>query len=276
MAEALNKRKKILAAAKKVFQKKGYAEAKMSEIAAVANVSLGTIYNFFEGKRDLFERLNLPELESVRPEREKKRREIMRAALVLFGENGYAGTTMEQIAQSQGLSKAALYQYFKSKEELFSEMLRTSRLNITAREIKVRKDGNDWEAVLKEIARSYLETHHEPERTAFLRSVIQDSGKFSDIGNLYYKQGFSRAAEDIAFYIQKMQKKGKVKNVNPKLAATIFLGALLSYVVLYRVIKGIEAEFSEEEVVDLAVEIFINGLKASPAEKTKTVEQEGD
>lgn len=268
------KKKRILSAAKEIFLKKGYTEAKMSEIAARANVSLGTIYNFFEGKRDLFDRLNLPELESIRPEREKKKREILRAALVLFGENGYAGTTMEQIAQSVGFSKAALYQYFRSKEELFSEMLRTSRLNVTAKDIKGRTGGKDWEEVIIDIARSYLETHHEPERTAFLRSVIQDSNKFPDIGCLYYKRGFSQAAADIAFFLKKVQKKGKIKNVNLKLAATILLGALLSYVILYRVIKGIEAEFSEEEMVSLCAEIFINGLKASPAKKSELENKE--
>ncbi|MFC1978887.1 TetR/AcrR family transcriptional regulator [Chloroflexota bacterium] len=53
--EAIAKRRKrqILAAARDVFSQKGYAEATTAEIAQTAGVSEGTIYNYFEGKRDL-------------------------------------------------------------------------------------------------------------------------------------------------------------------------------------------------------------------------------
>jgi len=53
--EAIAKRRKrqILAAAREVFSQKGYAEATTAEIAQTAGVSEGTIYNYFDSKRDL-------------------------------------------------------------------------------------------------------------------------------------------------------------------------------------------------------------------------------
>ena len=52
-AIAKQRKRQILAAARDVFSRKGYAEATTSEIAQTAGVSEGTIYNYFESKRDL-------------------------------------------------------------------------------------------------------------------------------------------------------------------------------------------------------------------------------
>lgn len=53
-----------------------------------------------------------------------RREEILDAALVAFSENGYDRTSFREIARSAGLSQAGLLHYFKSKEELFVEVLR--------------------------------------------------------------------------------------------------------------------------------------------------------
>ncbi len=46
--------KEILAAAEKVFDKFGYAQARMDAVAAEAGLAKGTIYNYFPSKADLF------------------------------------------------------------------------------------------------------------------------------------------------------------------------------------------------------------------------------
>lgn len=51
------------------------------------------------------------------------RRRIVAEALALFGEFGYHGTSVENIASASGVSRAALYQYFESKEQIFVELL---------------------------------------------------------------------------------------------------------------------------------------------------------
>ncbi len=50
---AATRRAQILEAAAQVFAQKGYPRATTAEIAAVADVSEGTIYNYFESKHDL-------------------------------------------------------------------------------------------------------------------------------------------------------------------------------------------------------------------------------
>jgi len=50
--------------------------------------------------------------------RSRTTREIEAAALTLFEEQGYAATTVEQIAKRAGVSQATFFRYFKSKEEV--------------------------------------------------------------------------------------------------------------------------------------------------------------
>ena len=67
----------------------------------------------------------------TRREREKKVREeeIIAAAKKIFFEKGFHDTSMDEIAKASQFSKKTLYQYFKSKEDLF--------LTVAAREFKM-------------------------------------------------------------------------------------------------------------------------------------------
>jgi AcrR family transcriptional regulator len=51
------------------------------------------------------------------------RERILDAALDLFSEHGFDGSSLQQIADRLGLTKAALYYYFRSKDELLTALI---------------------------------------------------------------------------------------------------------------------------------------------------------
>ncbi len=55
-------------------------------------------------------------------EKSLKRQQILEAALTVFSRYGYKRTTMNDIAENMGISRAALYLYFKNKEEIFRSL----------------------------------------------------------------------------------------------------------------------------------------------------------
>ena len=57
--------------------------------------------------------------------RDEVRKKIVEAAYDLFLQKGYHATTMSAIADSLGVTKPALYQYFPGKEELYACRCRT-------------------------------------------------------------------------------------------------------------------------------------------------------
>ena len=52
---------------------------------------------------------------------------IVEASMHLFARRGYHGTSVSQIAEATGLTKGALYWYFKGKEDLFLSVLDSIR-----------------------------------------------------------------------------------------------------------------------------------------------------
>jgi AcrR family transcriptional regulator len=62
-----------------------------------------------------------------RPEKEKRRNEILDAAFLEFSTKGYAGASMEAIARRARASKETLYAWFENKETLLNTLF-ASRL----------------------------------------------------------------------------------------------------------------------------------------------------
>ena len=86
---------------------------------------------------------------------------IINAAESQFIRFGFRKTTMEDIAKAAGIGKATLYYYFKSKEDIFAEMVeRVGQAGVYAiaeaartgenSQVKLRIFGNSFAASMKE------------------------------------------------------------------------------------------------------------------------------
>ena len=53
-----------------------------------------------------------------------RKREIIEAAIEVFGEKGFPRSKMGEIAVKTGIGKGTIYEYFSSKKELFEEMFK--------------------------------------------------------------------------------------------------------------------------------------------------------
>src|SRR5574337_1840300 len=67
-----------------------------------------------------------------RPLVDDKRRLILDAALEVFAERGFHGTTIPEIAAAAGVGAGTLYRYFEHKEALVNEVYRDAKLRLRA------------------------------------------------------------------------------------------------------------------------------------------------
>ena len=59
----------------------------------------------------------------ISDEKKKQRQtDILKTALKLFSQKGYYATSIDDITREAGISKGLIYNYFKSKEEIFFEL----------------------------------------------------------------------------------------------------------------------------------------------------------
>jgi AcrR family transcriptional regulator len=64
-------------------------------------------------------------LEPLTPERRRAmtRQHLLEAAAIVFARKGFHGATLDEVAATAGFSKGAVYSNFKSKDDLFLELL---------------------------------------------------------------------------------------------------------------------------------------------------------
>jgi len=86
-----------------------------------------------------------------RPETIVRRREILDAAVDIFGAKGYAGGTLQDIADRVGMTHAGILHHFGSKDQLLLEVL-------------VHRDETDVE---------HLEGQHIPDGMPLFRHLVQ-------------------------------------------------------------------------------------------------------
>lgn len=61
--------------------------------------------------------------------KEKRRKEILDSALACFAKKGFQVATVDDIVEHSGISKGAIYNYFKSKDEIYLELMKASTDN---------------------------------------------------------------------------------------------------------------------------------------------------
>ena len=64
--------------------------------------------------------------------RQQRKSQILDAALKILARNGLKGTKVSQIARSVGVSHGLVFEYFKTKEDIFAELIRRNNEHIEA------------------------------------------------------------------------------------------------------------------------------------------------
>lgn len=74
---------------------------------------------------------------------------IIDAATKYFSRYGFHKTTMDEIARHIHKAKGVLYYYFKSKEELFNEVLKKELDDVKSELIKITESSDDYLTIIK-------------------------------------------------------------------------------------------------------------------------------
>jgi TetR/AcrR family transcriptional repressor of mexJK operon len=161
---------------------------------------------------------------------------IIEAATVLFLRNGYAGTSMDDIAALAGVSKQTIYTHFADKERLFTDLIlrNTERVDDFLEALADKlNNSHDLEKDLGEVARRYVNTVIRPEVLQRRRIVIGEAGRFPEMARTYYEQVPERVLISLASHLQRLAERGLLQVDDARLAADHF-AALILYVAMDR------------------------------------------
>jgi TetR/AcrR family transcriptional regulator, mexJK operon transcriptional repressor len=150
---------------------------------------------------------------------------IREAAIALFLEKGYQGTSMDEIAAAARVSKQTIYTHFANKEELFADLVlgnvervdeMTGALSATVR------GAADLDSGLRRLARLYIRAVVQPEVLRLRRLVLGEAGRFPDLARSYYERVPQRVYRTLAALFGELRDEGRLRLDDPELAAHHF------------------------------------------------------
>ena len=165
----------------------------------------------------------LPKRQQNRIEREKR---LLDAALKIFSEKGFVSASMDDIAAEAGLTKPTLYQYFPSKDELFTAMMTQERDHML--ESFEYPSASGMVAELYAFSWHYADIVLRPDMLNLARLIISEAQRLPDIGRAYQASGPDRVLAGMMDYLTRQRQAGRLEFDDTELAAEDLWGLILS------------------------------------------------
>lgn len=189
---------------------------------------------------------------------------ILNAATELFLRDGYGATSIDSILEVAGGSKATLYNYFPTKDDLFRAVI--DDVLSTAEKTALESNHDARQALTAFFSRRltglFSERHH-----ALLRLIIAERGRFPDLARMYYERGPLRTRRVLSEYFRELEQHGLMPDGFAEEAADYLLGAMVHWWVIEVLLLGgppsqEEIESRASRVVDRFVTAFQRAASA--------------
>ncbi len=90
------------------------------------------------------------------PGPEERKKQILEAAIEVFGQKGYGNATAVEIGEKAGVSSGTVFHYFGNKKELFREALRNCAVDLRAAMERGSPPTDDIKTFLKMTSRNFF------------------------------------------------------------------------------------------------------------------------
>jgi TetR/AcrR family transcriptional regulator, mexJK operon transcriptional repressor len=194
-----------------------------------------------------------------------RRRAILDVASEVFLAQGYAATSMSEIAARLGGSKGTLYNYFRSKEELFSAFI-TDTCQGPAMAIfdhmPATGVGRSIRENLISFGVDFLAFILSPKLIALNRVVVGETGRFPELGRMFFDAGPGRGEARFAQIVERAMDAGELRRDDP-----VMVGRCLKDLILsdyhHRQLWGVLGEVSARRIethVTGVVDVFLRAF----------------
>ncbi len=193
---------------------------------------------------------------------EPRRDQILRAALECFAARGFKGTTTREVAARVGITEAALYRHFPSKEALYAAIVDAKMaMPPPMQRVQAAAAAGDDRAVFSGLADAMLAgAESDP---SFIRILLYTALEGHALAQPFFETRVRSLREFLAGYIARRTREGAFRALDPVLGARAFLGMVFDFVLARDVFQQREAyPHARAEAVDAFVSVFLEGVRA--------------
>lgn len=166
---------------------------------------------------------------------------FMNAALELFSQKGYFGTSLRDIAKVVGVRESALYNHFSSKDQLF-EALITAASEERIEQFHEITEGpvDDVRRLLETIVLRTLESFRQPRQEQLFRILMADGIRLTRDGRLNLMERLSAGQVLMRQLFVRLMREGHLRTADPDVLMLAFTGPML----VWRQLNAIGADHS--------------------------------
>jgi len=188
---------------------------------------------------------------------------VREAALRLFLEHGYDGTSMDAVAASAGTTKASLYARFPSKEAVFRSVMSWAmqRTDWPVQE-PPQPDLDDLEGALRAIALTALRRGLDPSMIKLSRLAVTHASRFPEIARGAYATGHWPRRQLVVDLLNRHAATGAIALPDePEILAEHFLGMVSGVHARLASFGIVRDEDEQEHHLEVAVRLFLRSLR---------------
>jgi len=202
----------------------------------------------------------------ARPETRRRRKaerpqEILEAAFAEFSKNGYATTTLEQIAERAGVTKGTIYVYFENKEHLFISMVRefTKAGTETLHGMLETHEGSTAELLRAQFSFIYQHLVEDRRRREVVRMLIAEAPRFPALADRYHEEILKPCLDMLRQAIQRGVDRGEIRNAAIVASPQVVIGPI-ALVDVWLMMFDDRQPLDLKAYFDAHLDLVLNGL----------------
>jgi AcrR family transcriptional regulator len=187
---------------------------------------------------------------------ERTRQVILDAAYSLIIEQGYAATSMRQIAERAELALGSIYNHFASKDEVFRAIIAERHPFLEVIPLLNSVEGNTVEEFVHNAAHTLIDElgHHPDFLNLMLIEIVEFKGEHVPLV-------FGKVFPMILPLAQRLAGlDGRIRKIPPPVLMRAFLGMFFSYYITNILIGPVMPPEMQAGALDYFVEIFLHGI----------------
>ena len=157
---------------------------------------------------------------------------ILNSALTLFAENGYDGTSMEQIADMVGIKAPSLYKHFKGKEDIFNTLLDQAETRYAENfgSVNNAKIPESVEEFISSVMNSVSFTINDPLIRKLRKFLVKEQFRNEKLADITTRHQIIGLQKMYAKIVEGMMKKGLFRKDDPETVAMELIAPVVLYV----------------------------------------------
>ena len=194
---------------------------------------------------------------------EQRRQQIIDGALEAFSAKGFDGASNKDIAEAAKLgSPGLIYHYFKDKVDLLHQVILERMPVVQLMDNAQQLMELPPDEALPQLAGRALEVYSKWPVMAIMKVALSESLRNRRVAQMVDQTIPGRGLGMLATYMQRQMDAGRLRRMDPHIAARAFVGPMIAYAVTRFVFEQPEAQaIPPQEMAKHMVEIFLRGMR---------------